>query len=280
MTALLEAQSYRNSGQVQFVAEADLASGKILQSSDGRAIVVAGLNADALKEGQKVAAETWGVFLVRKAAALAFASGDRVYWDDTAKEAKASGDFCLGVAIAPASADADWVVVDFNAQGGDVGLLEAIVAASDTITNTTTETAFSNGTHVFAADSLRVGDVIRVKAQTLALATNGSDTLTLKLKIGSTAIIATAAVDVANNDIGYIAADIVIRTLGATGTFVASGVQALGVPGTVTAKPFSKSSTTIDTTAAQTVSLTATWSAASTGNQVQLDHFSVELLRK
>jgi hypothetical protein len=61
---------------------------------------------------------------------------------------------------------------------------------------------------------------------------------------------------------------------------VASGLQALGVEGTVAAKPGKLAASALDTTAAQTVAITATWSVANTANQVRLDVFDVELLRK
>ena len=83
----------------------------------------------------------------------------------------------------------------------------------------------------------------------------------------------------ANNDIGYIEADIVIRTIGAGGTMVAAGVVALGAEGTVTAKPKKLASTAIDTTAAISVNVSATWSVASAGNSVRLDVLDVQVMR-
>ena len=101
----------------------------------------------------------------------------------------------------------------------------------------------------------------------------------MQLRLGTTDILATGAVDVANGDIGYIDADIVIRTIGASGTMVAAGVVALGVPGTVTAKPKLMASTAIDTTAAISVNVSATWSVANAGNSVRLDVLDVQVIR-
>lgn len=161
------------------------------------------------------------------------------------------------------------------------GLLYSATAASTAHTNTTTEALFDKN-YTIPANFLKVGDVIRVKAQAIATVTNSTDTLTLVLYIGGltgTAIITTGAVDVANGDIGYIEADIVIRTVGASGTFVATGTQALGVPGTVTAKPWLKASTTIDTTAAQQIGIGADWSVASASNSARLDVLDIQLIR-
>jgi hypothetical protein len=68
---------------------------------------------------------------------------------------------------------------------------------------------------------------------------------------------------------------IMVRTVGASGTFIAVGTQGLGTPGTVTAKPFNLASTAIDTTASQMISVTATWSVANAGDQAELDLLSV-----
>lgn len=162
--------------------------------------------------------------------------------------------------------------------GVDVSKLYSSVAASAAVTNTVTETAFDKS-YTIPANYLAAGDVIRIRGQAIASATHSTDTLTLKLKIGTQVIIATAAVDVADGDIGFFQADLTIRTIGASGTFVASGEQGLGVPGTVTAKPFLLGSTAIDTTATKLVSITATWSVADTGNSARLDVLTVELLR-
>ncbi len=161
------------------------------------------------------------------------------------------------------------------------GVLYRNVAASAAVTTTTTETLFDKS-YTIPANSLRVGDILTVRAQAIATATNSTDTLTLKLYLGGltgTAICTTGAIDVANGDIGYINATIVIRTIGASGTFVATGVQSLGVPGTVTAKPFLLGSTAIDTTATKVLGVSATWSTNNAGNSARLDVFEVENVR-
>lgn len=163
------------------------------------------------------------------------------------------------------------------ASGGDV--LYSSVANSTAITNTTTQTAFSNGSYVIPANSLQVGDVIQVLAQGKVTAQNSTDTLTARLLLGSTVVVATAAVDAAVNDVIYFEANLIVRTIGTSGTVVAAGVQANGVPGTVTAKPFYMDSTTLNTTANANLAVTAEWSVANTGNSVQLNVMEVKRLR-
>lgn len=154
-------------------------------------------------------------------------------------------------------------------------VLYSDVAASAAITNTTVETAFDK-TYTIPAGALRAGDVLRVKAQGIATATNSTDTLNVKLYVGTQAICATGAVDVANNDIFRIDASITIRTAGASGTYIAEGTTALGASGTVTDKAFFLPSTAIDTTVANVITVKATWSVANAGNSVRLDELTVE----
>lgn len=148
------------------------------------------------------------------------------------------------------------------------------VAASAAITNTTVETAFDKS-YTIAANRLTAGDVIRIIAAGKCPSTNSTDTLTVKVKIGSTVLVATAAVDVANNDRFRCEIVLNVRTIGLTGTIVGSATWVLGVPGTATVRSDGLDSTTIDTTAAQAITVTATWSVANAGNQVVLDQLNV-----
>jgi predicted RecA/RadA family phage recombinase len=211
-----------------------------------------------------------------------FEVGDRVYFNDTTNLATltAAGNVYAGVCtLAAATGDATVDVKLDPSAAGSSALLYAALAASTAVTTTTVETAFDSA-YSIAANMLKVGDVIKVRAQAIATATNSTDTLNLKLYLGTVEIAATGAVDVANNDIGYIDAEVVIRTIGAGGTLVGAGVVALGVPGTVTAKPFLKASATVDTTAAASVAVKATWSTNNAGNSVRLDVMNVQLIRR
>lgn len=152
----------------------------------------------------------------------------------------------------------------------------AMVAASAALAASSTETTL--GTFAIPAGGLNAGDIIRVRAQLIATATNSTDTLTMRLKIGTVTVVAPTAVDVADNDIGYIDCDIVVRTAGASGTIVAAGVQGLGVPATVTAKPFLKASATLDTTAACDITFTGQFSTTG-ANSCRLDILNVNIIR-
>lgn len=172
----------------------------------------------------------------------------------------------------------DWAI---SLGDGTVGkaaasILSNALAASTAVTNTVTETTFSNGSVVLPAGSLKVGDRIRVRAQGIATATHTTDTLQIKLYLGATAIADTGALDVADNAIFTIDVTITIRTIGASGTYVVNGAVAIGVAGTATMKEVFLGSTAIDTTVANTLADKATWSVADAGNSVRQDVFQVD----
>lgn len=150
-------------------------------------------------------------------------------------------------------------------------------AASAVVTNTVSETNFDKS-FVIKKNTLKVGTKIKVRAQAIAPSTNATDTLNLKLKFGNTVIVATGALDVANNDIGVIDFEVTIRTIGAGGTMVGAGWVAIGAAGTITGKAQFLASTAIDTTADITVAVSATWSVANAANQARLDVFHAEVI--
>lgn len=222
-----------------------------------------------------------GVYVGPKGAG-AIAALAPVYWDAANLQVTttAAGNAYLGRATLAAASDA--AEVYFSHVPGDAAdrLVYSAVAASAAVSNTVTETDFDKSV-TLPAGTLKAGDVVRVRAQATPTAGNSTNTLNLKLKIGSTVVLATGAVDVTDGggDVGYIEADVVVRTAGASGTMVAAGVTALGVPGTVTAKPNFLASTALDTTAAQAVKVSATWSVANAGNSCRLDVLNVQILR-
>jgi len=152
----------------------------------------------------------------------------------------------------------------------------AVSAGAGTGVNTIT--AFDK-TFTFPANFLKAGDTVRIRAAVKFTATHSTDTAVLTLKIGTTTIIATTAVDVADNDVGFIDILLTVLTVGATGTFAVSGSWSVGVPGTATAKPFYLVPTVIDTTAAQTITPYVTFSVADAGNAAVLEQLTAEVGR-
>lgn len=153
----------------------------------------------------------------------------------------------------------------------------ANVANSDTLTNWTTAAAFSKKATLNGA-LLAAGDVIKVRASVYVLKSNSTDTLNIKLLVGTEEICATGAVNIADGDVGYIDAEVVVRIAGASGHLSACGTTALGVVGTVTAKPFDKADAAEDLSSSVDVTVTATCSVANTDNQVYLTNLIVTVV--
>lgn len=154
------------------------------------------------------------------------------------------------------------------------------VANSTAHSNTTTEADFDQSV-TLPAYTLQVGDVIKIRAQVNATATNSTDTLTVLLSIGGATIVTTGALDVADADVVLIDCILVVRAIGAasTATFQTSGFKVIGPPASATCKPFFGTiATTVDTTAAQKIAVNADWSVASSSNSARLEQMVVELL--
>lgn len=160
-------------------------------------------------------------------------------------------------------------------------LAYASTAASAAHTNTTTEALFDKQ-YSIPANSLQVGEVVKIYFQGIATATNSTDTLTIKLYLGGlagTALLTGTATDVADNNIFAGFAQFIVRTVGATGTIVAFGhhTDVPAASGTASmAITEITASTTLDTTAAQVIGVGADWSVASESNSCRLDVLTVE----
>lgn len=160
-------------------------------------------------------------------------------------------------------------------------LLYAADAASTAISNTTAETVFDKK-FTIPKNSLKVGDRIKVRYQGIATATNATDTLLIRLRIGGvagTVLLLGTATDVANNNIFAGEFELVVRAIGATGAIVGVGTHTEVPAASGTAVHDITeilASTAIDTTADQDINVTATWSVANAGNSCRLDVMNVE----
>lgn len=176
--------------------------------------------------------------------------------------------------------------VDSAGTEGDIlgwlgGVAYRNVAASTAHSDTTTEALFDTQFSI-PANTLKAGSVVKIRFQGIATSTNSSDTLTIKLYIGGlsgTAILTSSATNATNDDIFEGDAIIVVRTAGASGTFVATGsfTKVEAASGTATRVSAITASTAIDTTAAQVVGVGADWSVASSSNSCRLDIMVVEI---
>lgn len=160
-----------------------------------------------------------------------------------------------------------------------------LVAASTAVTNTvTTEQTFTGASVTIPADSLKVGDVISGVCQGVVSASASTDTLTVKIKIGTNVIALTASPDVATGDVFVVMWSIKVRTVGASGTAVTAALHFIGTPSLVAAATDIPSgsalaSFTLDTTAATTISASGTWSATNATCTANVEIFDVRVDR-
>lgn len=162
------------------------------------------------------------------------------------------------------------------------GLVYSTVASSTGV-NVAAETVFSNGTYTIPANSLRVGDTFRVRAN--GTASTGGDTLTLRVRLGGVSgsiLIVSAAPTAVTNDDWQIDVVFTVRTVSATGTVIAGGISNVGTPSAAASAAdipsgyTSPELTGIDMTAS--LALVVTTQSGATNNVVVLNQMTVEKL--
>lgn len=155
--------------------------------------------------------------------------------------------------------------------------LYAINADSTNVTNTTAETTFSNGSYTLPPNTLAAGDVVRIRGEAQVTGVNATDTQRLRVYFGGTNLVidVPAANYVANDRISF-SADVTLRSIGVTGSFVSRGSYAGGAAAAAV-KQYDVGPTTIDTTVAEVIKATITASVANAGDIVKLTQFSVSL---
>jgi hypothetical protein len=168
-----------------------------------------------------------------------------------------------------------------------VGCVYSMVADT-TVANTTTETSLSTdtgaiGTRTLPANALVVGKKVRISAGGYYSGASGNGQV--KLKLGSTALLLTAATALGTptNRVWCLDADLVVKSVGASGTIEGSGFHSRSASASSTTVyemnlPTPGTPVTIDTTSAQAVDITVTFSVAATGNTLTMNHFTIEFL--
>ena len=140
-----------------------------------------------------------------------------------------------------------------------------------------TTTAADMFSYTIPANTLEVGDIVRIKVFCTVIDTNGTDTLTPILNFGGSAIATWAALDVADSDIVFAEADVHVTATGSSGTCTAIGeirTDALGAVHVIATTAL----TSMDTTGGLAVALNVDWDAAHADNEVRIDTVSIELV--
>lgn len=161
-----------------------------------------------------------------------------------------------------------------------------VQTSSVTAANTTTETNLTGagvGMLNLPANYLKLGRNLRISGAGIFSCTASTPTLQLRIKLGATVIADTTAVvlPVAETNRGFaFDVNVAVRTTGATGTVFSNG-QATRMATTLAAGPFNVLSAgvpapvTVNTTTAQLLTVTATWSAADPSNSITLTNLTV-----
>lgn len=280
--------AYTNSGLPAFVAAAALGP-YVRVTADWTAtpptVSLAGPDDEAIGEteaaadaGRPVTVRLYGRIAKREVAG-AVTQYARVYEAAAGRVDDAlTGGPGAGVALTGASNAGERISVLEDPQRSHFSGVRAVAVADSTAITAAAEATFDNASKTLNGADLRVGDIIHVVVGVVINTTTGSETVTVRLKLGTETICTSEAPDATNGDICYIDAYIVVRELGATGKILAYGVIGNGVQGTVTAKPFRKAEATEDISG--NVAITVTSEASNTGESVECECFIVDVKRK
>lgn len=152
------------------------------------------------------------------------------------------------------------------------------VAASASIGASSTAEADFDKTFTIPASELVAGSVIRVRAQGILTGTAATTQCDIQLYAGTESIVTeVVAVGVAN-DVWEIDAEIVIRTIGASGTLVATTNTIFDAQSTPNVLA-TKASAVEDMTGGLTIKLSGQFDGSDGANAVRLDILSVQHLR-
>lgn len=165
--------------------------------------------------------------------------------------------------------------------GGSKLFSQTSIAGGDTIANTASETAFT-ASYTLLANSLSVGDVLRIKLYGI-FSNTLTPTLTLKIKFGSTVLLNSGAfVTTAGISNGGWACEgfFIIQSIGSSGAVEAQGLASFATSATTSAvlDLANTSPITVDTTINNTITASVQWSSANASNTITLRQFSIEQL--
>lgn len=158
----------------------------------------------------------------------------------------------------------------------------ASVTVATTASETTLVSTTGIGTPGLTASGFTVGKTYRVSGAGV-FSNTGTPTLDIKVKFGSTAVLDTGAittVTTASNRVFTFSGLLTIQSLGSTGTVLGQGIfNETATTGAGKAYPMGNSAAvTVDTTANQLVSVTATWGTSSSSNTITLTNLVLEEL--
>lgn len=158
---------------------------------------------------------------------------------------------------------------------------DATRPANNTIANTAAQTSFGS-TYTVPANRLRVGSVIRTVLRGRFSTDAAPPTIIFRFLYGGSTVLANSAFSTAflANAGWTLTVDVVVATLGATGTAEVHGelkIQSAAADSAVLVLG-DAAATTIDTTVTRSIAVSVQWGTASANNTISLHLMSVEIL--
>lgn len=161
--------------------------------------------------------------------------------------------------------------------------------ADATVANTSAETTLVGsgvGTATLPANFLVAGKTVRLRASGIfSTAGTGGQTVTIRFKLGSTALLATAALasgGALSNRGWSTDVELTCRSTGGSGSVFAQSqggfIRFTSASTSGAAEFISTAATTIDTTASLAVDLTADWNTAVAGDSITCTNLTIEVL--
>lgn len=213
------------------------------------------------------------------------AIGDAVYLSTTAAGLTLTGSGMAQIVGEVATvATAGYVNFDLTREpkiSSRIGRVSVLTAAGTSLTGSTSETVLASAS--IAANSIKAGTRVRIRAFLRCTAETGATTLTTRIRIGDTTLTGTAVYTSAATDNPAVGANQIIEFTftgraapAAAASCVGNGIASvLAAAGAVAAVNFNAAN--FATNGALLVELTGQWSAAD-ANAVQAETFEVDLL--
>ena len=151
-------------------------------------------------------------------------------------------------------------------------------AAATVVGATSTAEHVCDKSVTIPAAELIAGSILRIRVAGLVVNQDTTPQLDVRLKVGTETIVTSTILAAATNDQTIILCDVVIRTIGSSGTLIGLVAEMSDAAGTGVVVD-NKASATEDTTAGLLVSVTAQFDASHASNTWRLDILEVQHLR-
>lgn len=202
-----------------------------------------------------------------------FAVGDPVYWTGSVATTD-SGYALIGVATAAAGASA--TSVNVRLAGSAKRRFGRMTAAGTQLNSQDNAATAYADTLSIPAGSLRSGDLLIIRALIKIDGNNSTNTIANSLRLGGVTVGTQAAHDVDDGDGVYFEAECFFQTAGASGEFHSRCIAHVQDDSPDTTVVFDQA---LDTTAALTIDMVATWSAGHADNKSTIKGLTWEIVR-